>query len=186
MADIDFTLPRPSSTDLTRFFSRIKVNPITTCWDWQASINQKGYGQFWAFKRMRAAHRVAYVWLVGAIPANLTVDHLCKNTACVNPCHMEIVTARENTLRSNNQAAINARKSICNHGHPLSGDNLFIDTLGRRICRACRKRVVNSDKVKEASSHRHKIWREQEGRAAALREYGREWRKRRRAKLAQS
>ena len=25
-------------------------------------------------------------------------DHLCRNTACVNPAHLEIVTSRENTL----------------------------------------------------------------------------------------
>ena len=35
------------------------------------------------------------------IPAHRQVDHLCRLRACVNPDHLELVTARENIRRGN-------------------------------------------------------------------------------------
>lgn len=40
-----------------------------------------------------------YELLVGPIPEGLTIDHLCRNTMCVNPDHLEPVTHRENLMR---------------------------------------------------------------------------------------
>ena len=34
---------------------------------------------------------------------------------------------------------VNARKTHCKRGHPLSGENLAIGTNGSRQCRACAK-----------------------------------------------
>ena len=46
------------------------------------------------------AHRVTYRHLVGPIPAGMQVDHLCRNRTCVNPDHLEPVTASENRRRA--------------------------------------------------------------------------------------
>lgn len=125
-----------------RFWS--KVNKTETCWDWIAGKNHYGYGSF-AVRRegewFRAqAHRVAYEALVGPIPEGLTIDHLCRNAACVNPAHMEPVTRGENVLRGVGPSAQHARQTHCVRGHPLSGDNVYI-TPGRgvRQCIACRR-----------------------------------------------
>lgn len=48
----------------------------------------------------------------------MTVDHLCRNTSCVNPAHLEAVTNKENTLRGLTVTAINAQKTACAAGHP--------------------------------------------------------------------
>lgn len=88
------------------------------CWIWQGSRNPVGYGQIRAPGRrgaLLAAHRVAYEFVVGLIPAGLTIDHLCRNTSCINPAHMEPVTLRENIRRG---AAV---QTHCKYGHPLDG-----------------------------------------------------------------
>ena len=117
-----------------------KVDKTDTCWNWTASKRGKVYGGFQYKGKLRLAHRVVYEMYRGVIPVGLEIDHLCNNTICVNPDHLEVVTPRENTLRSNNPTAINARKTSCIHNHPLSGDNLYTHPNGGRGCRACSSR----------------------------------------------
>jgi len=124
-----------------RLWPMVVFGPRWDCWQWVGTKTQNGYGLF-AVKadapvRIVGAHRAVYELLIGPIPENLTIDHLCRNRACVNPWHMEVVTSRENTLRGNAPAAINARKTHCKRGHPLSGGNLYARKDRRRECRAC-------------------------------------------------
>ena len=109
------------------------------CWIWTGIINGYGYGQVIDHGRRPMAHRKMYETLVGPIPEGLTLDHLCRVHACVNPGHLEPVTIRENTLRGNTTPAANAAKTHCLRGHPLAGDNLYRTPDGRRQCRACWK-----------------------------------------------
>lgn len=71
------------------------------CWEWQRSLDVNGYGKQWHDSRMWPAHRLSFFAHKGPIPEGLVVDHLCRNTCCVNPDHLEAVTVRENTLRGN-------------------------------------------------------------------------------------
>lgn len=110
------------------------------CWLWTRPVLRSGYAMFFVNPavRSRPAHRVAYEALVGDIPDGNQIDHLCKVRRCVNPLHLEPVTQRENILRSDAFSAVNARKTHCIHGHPLSGFNLITDSNGWRKCRKCR------------------------------------------------
>lgn len=69
------------------------------CWLWQGAHNRKGYGRIQHRRVHSNAHRVVYELLVGAIPPGFHLDHLCLNTGCVNPAHMEPVTPAENVRR---------------------------------------------------------------------------------------
>lgn len=112
------------------------------CIEWQAGTNGVGYGVFHpnttTTNKKAYAHRWAYEQRFGPIPEGLHLDHLCRNTICVNPDHLEPVTVRENLLRGVGATAKNARKTECQNGHPLSGSNLRVNpTTGYRGCKKC-------------------------------------------------
>jgi len=69
------------------------------CWVWTASPDSHGYGQIWHDGRLVLAHRLSLALLLGPIPDDLTVDHLCQRTLCVNPDHLELVTLAVNRRR---------------------------------------------------------------------------------------
>lgn len=89
-------------------------------------------------RRAVLAHRLAYEILVGPVPAGLTLDHLCRNRACMNPAHLEPVTMRANVLRGEAPAARQARRTHCRHGHPLIPEP-HAHRSGRRYCPICYK-----------------------------------------------
>lgn len=114
-----------------RFEAKIERITESGCWIW-TSTNNNGYGQIWVNRRYHPAHRVAYEMYVGPIPDGMQIDHLCRVPACCNPYHLEPVTPRENTLRSMNPAAKNAKKTHCPYGHPYD-----VFRRGWRECKEC-------------------------------------------------
>jgi len=117
-----------------------KVQRGAGCWEWQSTL-VCGYGVFkhrvdGEWKSVKA-HRLAYELTKGSIPAGLTLDHLCRNTKCVNPDHLEPVTCVDNVMRGNALPAVNARKTECKRGHALSGDNVYVAKTGYRTCKVC-------------------------------------------------
>ena len=122
-----------SSAD--RFWS--KVCKTENCWHWVGTMQKDSpYGHFWHKGKLVRPHRFSYELLVGTIPEKLTIDHLCKNTLCVNPNHLEPVTIKENILRGDSFAAKNARKTHCKRGHKFTEKNTR-KWRGKRICRRC-------------------------------------------------
>lgn len=73
-----------------------KVQPTGFCWEWTAFITPYGYGSFTpnAGENPVHAHRFAYRELVGAIPSDLMLDHLCRNNVS------EDMSSRSKTRRS--------------------------------------------------------------------------------------
>lgn len=130
-------MPRwPNRTSAERFWE--KVEKTDSCWMWTATLIQSGYGHFRVGDRMVLAHRFAYELEVGPIPERLTLDHLCRNRACVRPSHLEPVTMLEN-LRRGRAGAYNAEKTHCKHGHEFTPENTG-NYGGKRYCRTCRRR----------------------------------------------
>lgn len=121
-----------------------------SCWIWTRGRFDNGYGQAWKhaprtkptgrYGRPIQAHRLVYELFCGPIPQSMQLDHVCRQRGCVNPSHLRVVTGRDNLLAAGSKcvAAINAAKTSCNHGHPLSGDNLYV-SRGKRYCRTCKR-----------------------------------------------
>jgi hypothetical protein len=115
--------------------------PNSGCRLFLGSLNDAGYGKFgMGHGGWDRAHRVAYSAFIGPIPDGLTIDHLCRNRACIEPTHLEAVSKRTNTLRGISPAAIHARKTACHNGHEFTEENTYIE-IGNsaRHCRQCRR-----------------------------------------------
>ena len=114
------------------------------CWTWTGRTSKNGYGRILVDGREVAAHRLVYQVFIGSVGKRTKLDHKCCNPACVNPSHMEPVSNKRNTLKGTGPTAVNARKTHCKRGHPLSGRNLATRKTTRkgkpvqfRACRAC-------------------------------------------------
>ena len=119
----------------------LKKPRLGRCWMWTGASHKNTAGVVYGYFQGEGAHRFAYK-LVRPIPEGFQVDHLCLNTMCVRPTHLEAVTHMENLKRSNCISVVNARKTHCPKGHPYEGDNLMIERYPgrtpRRQCRECR------------------------------------------------
>jgi hypothetical protein len=105
------------------------------CWQWVGVINNRGYGFFYWQRKRRQAHKFVLDTL-GLSQPGLVTDHLCRNRACCNPAHLEVVTNRENLARS---PFFNGRKTHCPRGHAFSEENTMLRACGRRRCRECHR-----------------------------------------------
>ncbi|NBO56560.1 MAG: HNH endonuclease [Actinobacteria bacterium] len=88
---------RAKKADLDRF--RTHVRSDGDCWVWTAHRDSRGYGKFKVNGRKERAHRWIYEALHGELPESVFLDHLCRNTACVRPSHLEPASPEENTKR---------------------------------------------------------------------------------------
>ena len=136
-----------------------KVDKTDSCWNWIGAKGARGYGSVGIVMLggHRPAHRVAFELLRGPIPDGLVLDHLCRNRACVNPEHLEIVTSRENSLRGDCAASRNAAKTHCPQGHEYTPENTQYYAKERtRYCRTCiRSRNVLKRANLQGHDHQH-------------------------------
>lgn len=138
------------------------------CWDWRGPRDRKGYGvvrlRIGGRLRYTGAHRATWIALRGPIYGpDLEIDHLCRNRACVNPFHLEVVTGKVNTER-----AVATRKAEgAKFGRPRGShlgcrvhgfDDGYLkagkDSYTRFICRTCASRRRREHREKTPSSGR--------------------------------
>jgi|SRR5215471_19770529 len=131
-----------------RLWARVQQSGPDDCWLWQGHVNNNGYGTIHSDGGDEYVHRVAYALLKGPVPAGLELDHLCRNTRCVNPAHLEAVPHKVNSLRGISLFAMEARQTHCIHGHRFDGANTYIrKDNGARQCRQCK-----ADRMRRRSS----------------------------------
>lgn len=111
------------------------------CWEWQGAKHLDRYGHLSLYSdtgmRPIGVHRITWELLVGPVPDGLQFDHLCRNSICANPTHLELVTGRENVLRGTSPVAVNARRTHCVNNHDLSIEENVYRYGNRRRCKIC-------------------------------------------------
>jgi hypothetical protein len=83
------------SSNEERFWA--KVDKSGECWEWTAGKNAQGYGVIRIDGQRTKAHRASYAFDNGPIPEGLIIDHVCRNTGCVKPTHLRVVTSKQNS-----------------------------------------------------------------------------------------
>lgn len=126
----------PGKSVAERLDAATMPEPNSGCWLWTRPLN-RGYGRLRVDGRNRMAHRLSYQRHVGDLLDALTIHHLCRNRACINPAHLEAVPLAVNVMRGFGAPASHARKTACVNGHALDEGNTLVTARGWRICRAC-------------------------------------------------
>ena len=126
---------------LSERFARYYIpEPNSGCWLWTGAVNRPNFGRPYGIignekavlPRSDMAHRVSYKIFKGPILDGFEIDHLCRNTYCVNPEHLEAVTHIENIRRS--------ISNYCIRGHLFDASNTWVQkSTGKRYCRKCQR-----------------------------------------------
>lgn len=131
-----------------RFWSKVsKDGPapghrpeLGPCWVWNAALfPTTGYGAFRRDGKTYTAHAMSYEIARGTRPAKgAEIDHLCRNRACVNPDHLEVVRKVVNWWRGTSPMVEQAKGDECPNGHKYTPETSFWDsTLKSRRCQIC-------------------------------------------------
>lgn len=131
-----------------RFWANVLVAGSDECWKWTGRAHEDGYGVIYFNRKYWRASRLSWVLFGGngPIPSGMVIMHTCDNPPCVNPAHLVLGTHLDNRRDCINKGRAvpppcyipNSRshREFCPSGHPLSGENLYIER-GTRCCRAC-------------------------------------------------
>jgi hypothetical protein len=117
---------------IRRFIDNIEVVPCQSenlemgcCWMWTGK-NNNNYGIFYGTlrhsegRKKYLAHRLSYLLFHGSHPVN-QVGHLCNFRPCVNPAHLEDVTASVNIAEM-----MRRRTKQGKYGSPADQQSLFV------------------------------------------------------------
>lgn len=138
---LDSEISRSATIDTETLWERITSRIERTssgCWLWTGATNRGGYGVIsLGGTRTGLVHRVSVLADGREIPDDYQVDHSCHDSyvcrlraecphrRCVNPEHLDVVTAAENNRRKFD-------RGMCPKGHAYAKR-----TDGRRRCHPC-------------------------------------------------
>lgn len=83
------------------------VDPETDCYLWQGSRSPNGYGVMDIGGKPISTHRLAWLLSRDEDPTGWYVCHTCDRKSCVNPDHLFLGTAKQNTEDAKSKGRFN-------------------------------------------------------------------------------
>lgn len=117
-----------------RFWAKVDRQGENDCWNWIASLDTRGYGNFGVPRNdgtgrfiMQRAHRVAWE-LENGSPLQSSAQHLCHtcdNRKCVNPKHLFVGNPKLNMEDCSAKGRFNDRSGENNPRAKLTAKNVL-------------------------------------------------------------
>lgn len=109
----------PDCTRVMRFWGYVEKRGPLDCWPYKSRLDKEGYGRFDGKGPMTYAHRCAWIFTNGPIPADKDLMHSCDKRNCCNPRHMKLGDHDANMVdrtvkkRSRNQYSGKLPRELC-------------------------------------------------------------------------
>lgn len=115
-----------------RLLSRVILNG--DCWIWSGTAAKRGYGMIGVRGSHTAlTHRLSYELHKGSIPSGALVLHTCDVRRCINPDHLYLGTAKQNTadMLSRDRESFGERSGAAKITEATTDEIFRLSALGR-------------------------------------------------------